>query len=128
MALDVVREWVAAHGQDLWEPGRHAQPTTGWIGRRLDLATDDDQPGRPTVALLPQRLAGALQRAGYSLDAVLPGWQELGYLHKGSGRSPYQHVRAIGEAAPGQLTTKVRMYIFTPGTILADLTSEEHTP
>ena len=113
MALDVVREWVASHSDELWTPERTIQPPTGWIGRRLLLDSD-----RPTVALLPERLKAVLARSGYSLDAVLPGWQELGYLHKGTGRAPYLHVRALGDS-------KVRMYIFTPGTILGDLANEE---
>mgnify|MGYP002621552924 CR=1 FL=1 len=116
MALEVVREWVASHHDELWTPARTIQPTTGWIGRRLQLDGD-----KPTVALLPERLKAALARSGYTLDAVLPGWQELGYLHKGSGRTPYLHTRKLGE-------TKVRMYIFTPGTILADLANEEPEP
>lgn len=89
------------------------QALTGWIGRRITL--DQHQ----TIALLPERLRDVLRRAGYTLDAVLPGWQELGYLHKGTGRTPYLHVRGLGPEG-----TKVRMYIFTPGAII-DLANED---
>lgn len=108
MALEVVREFVAANASALWQPGLSAaaQPATGWIGRRIEADNT------VTVALLPERLREALRRANYTLDAVLPGWQELGYLIKyGDGRGAYQPVRALGE-------TKLRMYVFTPGKII----------
>nr|WP_042190889.1 DUF927 domain-containing protein [Kibdelosporangium sp. MJ126-NF4]CEL19674.1 hypothetical protein [Kibdelosporangium sp. MJ126-NF4]CTQ94526.1 hypothetical protein [Kibdelosporangium sp. MJ126-NF4] len=116
MALDVVREFVAAHANQLWRPGttEHSQPSTGWIGRHYEL---DNQ---PTVALLPERLRDALNRSGYVLDAVLPGWQELRYLAKfGHGHGAYQPVRAIAGA-------KTRMYVFTPGIVLDDH-DDEHS-
>ena len=108
MALDIVREFVASNASHLWKPGHSTvQPVTGWIGRYLDVED------KPTVALLPEKLRDALKRAGggYSLDAVLPGWQELDYLVKfGDGRGAFQPVRKLGQA-------KTRMYVFRPGTI-----------
>jgi hypothetical protein len=49
--------------------GKHP-PVTGWIGY-------DAKEG---PALLPQKLREELKRTGYELDAVLPGWLEMGAL------------------------------------------------
>jgi hypothetical protein len=109
MALDVVREWVASSGAALWTSNRYGtQPATGWIGRHIE---HDD---KATVALLPQKLREALQRAGYSLDAVLPGWQESGVLvRSGAKQAPWTPVSRLGDSKP-------RMYVFTPGQIEID--------
>jgi uncharacterized protein DUF927 len=111
MALDVCREFVAGHSNALWEPGmvaEHNQPLTGWIGRKFQVKTDDKT--QNTIALLPEKLREALKRANYDLAAVLPGWEESGTLMSfGKGRTPYLPTRALG-------STKVRMYVFAPGT------------
>jgi hypothetical protein len=106
MALDVVREYVAGNYAALWRPGVHTTPpVTGWAGRLVSTADG------PTVALLPQRLREVLTRAGITLDAVLPGWQETGTLQQsGTGRGRWQPNVRLDHARP-------RMYVFTPGVI-----------
>ncbi|GAB3979154.1 hypothetical protein GCM10029978_073770 [Actinoallomurus acanthiterrae] len=75
MALDVIREYIASRGQDLWKPHTmDDQPHGGWIGRELTID------GKPTVGLLPEKLREALSRAGYELATVVPGWREIGAL------------------------------------------------
>ena len=103
MALDVVREYVASRGQDLWRPRTAAeQPHGGWIGRQLTID------GRPTVGLLPERLKEALGRAGYELAAVVPGWREIGALVENpASNPPYQPTKKLAGGKP-------RMLIFTP--------------
>lgn len=107
MALNVVRELVASSGQALWRPGwtERQQPHSGWIGRRYE------HDAALTVALLPQKLKEALERAGYALDAVLPIWKEAGVVLKlGKDRTPWLLSRECGGG-------KARMYIFAPGAI-----------
>jgi hypothetical protein len=106
MALNIVRELVASHGQALWNPVSLAQePNAGWIGRYIE-----HERGR-TVALLPQQLRAQLARAGYDLDAVLPAWREDGViLRVGDDRSPWTATRKCG-------ASKARLYVFAPGTI-----------
>jgi hypothetical protein len=108
MALDVVREFVAARAADLWEPGcKDFPPPQGWIGRRYVLEGNDV----PTIALLPEKLREELKRRGYELDAVLPGWREAKVLHEAGGdRTPWLLSRRLGP-------TMVRQIIFTPGVI-----------
>ena len=58
-------------------------PPGGWIGVRTEVGDDHG-----AVALLPQKVREALERAGYELDAVLQGWREMKALHEagvGSG-------------------------------------------
>ena len=108
MALDVVREYVASHGSELWSPHTDEKaPFSGWIGR--DLQID----GVPTVALLPQRLRDVLQRANYDLDAVLPSWLEADVLIKNEKSRP---VYLIPKKLDGRLA---RMFIFAPGQIVS---------
>jgi hypothetical protein len=87
MALDIVREYIAAHSDKLWggQPkggqmagGEERPPAAGWIGR--DLPTG--------VALLPEKLREELKRRGYELDAVLPGWLERGVLAENKKHRP----------------------------------------
>jgi hypothetical protein len=106
MALDVVREYVAGNHAALWRPGVHTTPpVTGWAGR---LVTTDRG---LTVALLPQRLREILTRAGITLDAVLPGWQEACALQRsGEGRGAWTPNVRLDQGRP-------RMYVFTPGVI-----------
>ncbi|WP_151478883.1 DUF927 domain-containing protein [Streptomyces albicerus] len=108
MALDVVREYVASHGSELWSPHTEEKaPFSGWIGR--DLQID----GVPTVALLPQRLRDVLQRANYDLDAVLPSWLEADALVKNEKSRPaYLIPKKLG----GRLA---RMLVFVPGQIVS---------
>ena len=90
MALDIVREYLAAHSDKLWggQPkgdkevgGDERPPATGWIGR-------DHTAG---VALLPEKLREEMKRRGYELDAVLPGWRERGVLAENKKhRPPYK--------------------------------------
>lgn len=111
MALDIVREYIAAHSDKLWggqpkdgkdgqpkepkkenrEPsGDERPPAAGWIGR--DLPTG--------VALLPEKLHEELKRRGYDLDAALPGWRERGVLAESPAhRPPYKLPVRLGSGA-----------------------------
>lgn len=93
MALDIVREYIAAHSDKLWSgppkekkddkgfDGDERPPAAGWIGR--------DHPSG--VALLPEKLREEMKRRGYELDAVLPGWRERGVLVENTAhRPPYK--------------------------------------
>ena len=103
MALDVVREYVAANRRSLWAPGTDNDPPfSGWIGRELDID------GKPTAGLLAQKLKEALQRAGYELDSVIPSWREAGVLvENASYRPPYLAKKKMNG-------TQVRLYVFVP--------------
>ena len=91
MALDIVREFIAAHSDKLWggppkadkkgnkeTGGDERPPATGWIGRDLPNG----------VALLPEKLREELKRRNYELDAVLPGWRERGVLIENETHRP----------------------------------------
>ena len=107
MAVNIVREFVAARAADLWYPGRRDHPPRGCIGRLYRL----EGHATTTVALLPEKLREELKRRGYELDAVLPGWREAKVLHEaGSDRTPWLLSRRLGQ-------TMVRMLIFAPGVI-----------
>ena len=74
MAMDVVREYIAAHSFELW-PGRDDRPPLrGWLG------AVKVNSGQTFVAVMPERLRTILSDAGYSLDAVMDGWVNAGYL------------------------------------------------
>jgi hypothetical protein len=114
MALDVVREYVAGHGSELWSPHTEEKaPFSGWIGR--DLQID----GTPTVALLPQRLREILQRANYDLDAVLPSWLEADVLVKNTKTRP---AHLVPKKLDGRLA---RMLVFSPGQIVSTETDPD---
>jgi hypothetical protein len=99
MALDIVREYIAAHSDKLWggppkgdqaAGGDERPPSTGWIGR--------DLPGG--VALLPEKLREELKRRGYELDAVIPGWRERAVLvEKNTHRPSYKLPVRLGSHA-----------------------------
>jgi hypothetical protein len=88
MALDMVREYLAAHADKMWgsNDGSHP-PASGWIGHEASEG----------AALLPEKLREELRRHGYELDAVIPGWLEMGaLLTKDSQRPSYLIPRRTG--------------------------------
>lgn len=76
MAMDVVREYIAGHAWELWprDSDDDRPPVRGWLGA-IKQAGDETK-----VAILPERLKHILADAGYSLDAVVGGWIDSGYL------------------------------------------------
>ena len=92
MALDLVRQYLAAHADKMWgsNDGSHP-PASGWIGHKA----------KEGPALLPEKLREELRKRGYELDAVIPGWLEMGaLLTKDSQRPPY----LIGRRTAGHLS------------------------
>jgi hypothetical protein len=81
MALDIVREYVSAHADKMWGASAEERPpAAGWIGHEA----------KEGPALLPAKLRAELKRCGYELDAVMPGWLEMGALvAMDSQRPPY---------------------------------------
>lgn len=114
-ALDIVREFVAAHGREMWSPHSTSdiQPPGGWAGRivPIDGEVGADRNPLATVALLPTRLREILRREGYVLDAVTPGWKEAGYLVENKNHRP---AHLILKKLAGR---QVRMFVFSPGVI-----------
>jgi hypothetical protein len=74
MAMDVVREYIAAHSFELWPSRDDRPPLRGWLGA-VKVSN-----GQTFVAVMPERLRTILSDAGYSLDAVMDGWVNAGYL------------------------------------------------
>lgn len=70
MALDLVREYLAAHADKMWGSSDANPPASGWIGHRA----------KEGPALLPGKLREELRKRGYELEAVIPGWLEMGAL------------------------------------------------
>ncbi|MFB6567366.1 DUF927 domain-containing protein [Streptomyces noursei] len=84
MAMDVVREYIAGHAWELWPRNSDDDrpPVRGWLGA-VKQAGDETK-----VAILPERLRGILTDAGYSLDAVVGGWIDAGYLELRPSQRP----------------------------------------
>jgi hypothetical protein len=115
MALDVVKEYVAAHGDELWAPSggfTGTQPYTGWLGRRESVS------GGVRIGIMPERLRRILADARYELDAVIPGWLEAGVLSLQPSQRPAHLVkrRIAG--------TQTRVYEFEPH-VFPDGTGDE---
>lgn len=113
MAMDVVREYLAAHSHELWSTAHFGStnlpPLRGWLGAHK---TIDNQ---PHVAVLPERLRAILGDAGYSLDAVLGSWADAGYLvvKQEKGKPNFRIVtRFDGHPA--------RCFLFTPAALVLD--------
>jgi hypothetical protein len=64
--------------------------------------------GHTRLALLPERLRGVLADAGYSLDAVVGGWLDSGYLELREKQRP-QHL--IPTRFDGRVA---KCFVFTP--------------
>jgi len=105
MALDVIREHVAAHMDELWSASGAVsghQPHSGWLGRR------EKVDGGVRVGILPERLRRILADAKYELDAVVPGWLEAGALSlMPSQRPPHLVKRRLNGS-------QTRLYEFGP--------------
>jgi hypothetical protein len=88
MALDVVREFLFSHQDKMLGTGDGEHPpASGWIGTK---ATEGP-------ALVPEKLREELKRRGYELDAVIPGWLEMGALvTRDSQRPKYMIPRRLG--------------------------------
>ncbi|MEU9245681.1 DUF927 domain-containing protein [Streptomyces sp. NPDC048385] len=104
MAMDVVREYLAAHAWELYGAVYDGDrpPFRGWLGAAKHVN------GETKVAVLPQRLKGILSEAGYSLDAVLGGWLEAGYLEQREKQRP-PHL--IPTRVDGRV---VKCFVFVP--------------
>lgn len=107
MAMDVVREYLAAHAWELYGAVYEGDrpPFRGWLGATKHVN------GETKVAVLPQRLKGILSEAGYSLDAVLGGWLEAGYLEQRDKQRP-PHL--IPVRVDGRVT---KCFVFLPGAL-----------
>jgi hypothetical protein len=88
MALDVMREFLAAQQDKMLSNGTGERPpATGWIGTEV----------MEGPALLPEKAREELKRRGYELDAVIPGWMEMGALvTRDSQRPKYLVPRRLG--------------------------------
>lgn len=104
MAMDVVREYIAGHPWELhgMQPPDGRPPLRGWIGAVKNVG------GETRIAILPQRLKGILDDAGYALDAVVDGWVDAGYLELRPSQRP-KHL--IPARVDGQVT---KCFLFTP--------------
>jgi hypothetical protein len=106
MALDLVREYLAAHADKMYgaDDGSHP-PATGWIGHEA----------KEGSALLPEKLREELRRRGYELDAVIPGWLEMGVLFTMDTQRPgYLIPAALRGACPATWCSAARSSTLTP--------------
>ncbi|WP_234539452.1 DUF927 domain-containing protein [Streptomyces shenzhenensis] len=110
MAMDVVREYLAAHAWELYGAVYDGDrpPFRGWLGAAKHVK------GETKIAVLPQRLKGILSEAGYSLDAVLGGWLEAGYLEQREKQRP-PHL--IPTRVDGRV---VKCFVFVPHALADD--------
>jgi hypothetical protein len=105
LALDVVREYVAVHsGRIRPTRGLEEPPPAGWIGTETTVGDDGD-----AIALLPELLREALDRAGYQLDAVLQGWLELNALHLSESQRP---AHLLPRRVSGDHKAKTKCFVF----------------
>jgi hypothetical protein len=88
MALDVVREFLWSQQDKMIGAGDSEHPpASGWIGIKA----------REGPALVPEKLREELKRRGFELDAVIPGWLEMGALvTRDSQRPKYLIPRRLG--------------------------------
>lgn len=109
MAMEVLRSYVASHSDHLYagDPGAQ-QPHGGWLGK-----VEKGKKGLPDqVALAPDRVRKILEAANYSMDAVLEGWLDAGYLELSPSQRPAHLIkRRMGGG------TQTKMVIFTPEAI-----------
>jgi Domain of unknown function (DUF927) len=91
MALDLVREYLAAHADKMWGSGAGSAPASGWIGHMA----------KEGPALLPEKLRTELRRQGYELEAVIPGWLEMGALLTMAKQRP---THLVGRRTAGHLS------------------------
>jgi hypothetical protein len=69
------------------DPSAGQPPASGWIGIKA----------REGPALVPEKLREELKRRGFELDAVIPGWLEMGALvTRDSQRPKYLIPRRLG--------------------------------
>ncbi|MEU2859896.1 DUF927 domain-containing protein [Streptomyces mirabilis] len=106
MAMDVVREYIAAHSHELYprDAADDRPPLHGWLGAVKRLKGKDAR----QVALMPERLRGILSNAGYSLDAVLGGWLDAKYVELRDSQRPKHLIPVTFESG-----NKAKCIIFT---------------
>ncbi|MER5726676.1 DUF927 domain-containing protein [Streptomyces sp. NPDC002418] len=105
MAMDVLRAYVASHAAHLYRQGqsqRDEQPYAGWLGLVPPAG------GATWVAIAPEKARKILADAGYSLDAVLQGWIEAGYLELMESQRPKHLIKKK------LLGAQAKYLVFTP--------------
>jgi hypothetical protein len=103
-ALDAVREIVASNGHRMFGRGRSEPPAGGWIGHYAEEGP----------ALLPKMLGKELAEHKIVLEAVVPGWLEMGALVTMESQRPNHLIpRGLGIKPPGKKRApQSRHYIF----------------
>lgn len=105
MAMDVLRAYVASHASHLYRQGqsrREDQPHSGWLGLVPAPGT------KPWVAISPEKARRVLEAAGYSLDAVMQGWIDAGYLELMESQRPKHLIKKK------LLGAQAKYLVFTP--------------